>query len=450
MASAKSATGSAARRTLAAVAAGALAVAMTAGCGGGGETGSGDGKQLTIWSSWLKGQPGQRFLQGVADDFQARTGIKVTIEWKGNAAAKALLPALNSTEMPTDIIESTGGAITNALAPTGGLLDIADVYQMKIPGTDQTVQQAVGDQAMSLSTPVDGTGARSGGPVQVPYWASSSNVVFYNGKRFPELVSAPPQDWDQFMAVLDAQKAKGRKPLALDGSIQSYSALYYTSFLSSIMGVDALAKASLDKSGRTWGSDPGYLQAAEMVEKLARGGYFIDGYSASKFPAMENKWANDEADFNVNGTWLPGEVGKVAAAGFDFRAFPFPAVKGKKAPPLPVAVNGLAILKKAKNAEAAKQFAAFLLQRSYQEQVSTQLQDIPVMKGVPAPGPLQAVKDVFDRGEINTFRFPTGLADYLTKVFYELDDQLVFGKISAKEFVDKMVSQTAAYWRSKN
>ncbi|MFI7226234.1 ABC transporter substrate-binding protein [Nonomuraea angiospora] len=420
---------------------------VTAGCGGA-PTQEG-GQQLTIWSSWIKGQPGQKFLQGVADDFQAKTGIKVTIEWKGNAAAKALLPALNGTEVPTDIIESTGGAITNALAPTGGLLDISDVYQTKIPGTDQTVQQAVGDAAMSLSTPVDGTGAKSGGPVQVPYWASSSNVVFYNGKRFPDLVGKAPQDWDAFMAVLDAQKAKGRKPLALDGSIQSYSALYYTSLLSSIMGVDALAKASLDKSGKTWGSDPGYLQAAQLVEKLARGGYFIDGYNASKFPAMENKWANDEADFNVNGTWLPGEVAGVAAQGFDYRAFPFPAVTGKKAPPLSVAVNGIGILKRAKNPAAAKHFAAFMLQQKYQEQVSSQLQDIPVIKGVAAPAAIQAVKDVFDKGDINTFRFPTGLADYLTKVFYELDDQLIFGKISAQEFVAKMVSQTSEYWKSK-
>jgi len=438
------------RRLVAVAGVAALAAAVTAGCGGGADSGSADGKQLTIWSSWLKGQPGQKFLQGVADDFQAETGIKVTIEWKGNAVAKALLPALNGTEVPTDIIESTGGAIANTLAPTGGMLDVSDVYQMKVPGTDETVAQAVGEQAMSLSTPVDGTGARSGGPVVVPYWASSSNVVFYNGKRFPELTANPPKDWDQFMAVLDAQKAKGRKPLAQDGSIQSYNALYYTSFLYSIMGVDALAKASLDKSGRTWAAEPGYLQAAQLVERLARGGYFIDGYDASKFPAMENKWANDEADFVVNGTWLPGEVANVAAEGFDYKAFPFPAVAGKQAPPLSVAVNGIGILKRAKHQDEAKQFAAFLLQRKYQEQVSKDMQDIPVIKGVPAPASIQAVKDAFDSGSINTFRFPTGLADYLTKVFYELDDQLIFGKISAREFIDKMVSQTDAYWKSKN
>ena len=417
--------------------------------GGAGAAGSGaGGDHLTIWSQWLKGQPGQQFLQAAVDDFQKQTGIKVTVQWKGNAVVKSLLPALNSPDVPTDVVETSASQIQNVLYPAGGMLDLTSAYQQQVPGAGQTVAQVVGPAATSLATPTNAAGQTTGGPVVVPYWASATGVVFYNGQNFPALESAAPKDWDAFFTILDAQKAKNRRPLAQDGSVTSYNAVFYNNFLASILGPDALNKAEIDKTGQTW-KQPGYLQAAQLVERLAKGGYFTDGYDASKFPAMENKWANNDADFNVNGSWLPSEVGPVAAPGFDYRSFAFPAVAGHSAPPLNVTVSGIGVLKSSKHQAAAEKFAAFLLQRGYQEQVATKMQNIPIAKDVPAPAAVEAVKQAIDAGQVNTVRSPASLADYNAKIYFGLDDKLIFGKLSAAQFIDSMSSDSADYWKTK-
>ncbi|NUR89738.1 MAG: carbohydrate ABC transporter substrate-binding protein [Nonomuraea sp.] len=418
------------------IAAGLLLVATSAACG----SGSGGGaSELRVWSMWSEGEPNQKVLAAAFKDFEQATGIKVKAQWKGRTAMKTFLPSLNTDHVPADLVEGNNRELTRQFSASNGAMDLSDVYAGKVQGEQATVADTVGEAYKRMAT------SQSGVVAQVPYQVSTYGW-FFDGKSFPALVTNPPKTWEEFVKVLDARKAEGRKPLGQDGSIPNYNARYLEHFARAIMGDEGWHALAPDKSGQGW-LKPEVLKAAQRVEALAKGGYFPDGFNAAKFPAMQQKWANGESDFLYQGTYLPKEVAPYAKPGLEFRAFRFPAVDGKT-PTMNVTTTGFGIPAKASNAAAAKKFIAFFLQKKYQDQVSSVALEMSVRKDVPAAPQIADLKKALDSGEINKADV-LDMGDFNAKVLLPLDDQLVFGKISAADFTQRMAEQAAAYWKSK-
>ncbi|MFI6322755.1 ABC transporter substrate-binding protein [Nonomuraea sp. NPDC050556] len=413
----------------------AAALSVTAACGG---TATGE-QQLTIWSMWSEGEPNQKVLAEAIKDFSQETGIKVKAQWKGRTAVKNFLPSLNTATVPADLIEGNHRELTRQFAATKGALDLSDLYATKVPGEQATVGETVGEAYKRMATSADGVLA------QLPYQVSTYGW-FFNGKDFPDLAANPPKTWDDFVKLLDAQKGKGRKPLGQDGSIPNYNLRYLEHFGRALMGDEGWHALAPDKSGQGW-LKPEVLKAAQLVEALAKGGYFPDGFNAAKFPAMQQKWANGESDFLYQGTYLPKEVTPYAKPGFEFHAFRFPEVGGR-APTMNVTATGFGIPKKSKNAEAAKKFLAFFLQKKYQDKVAGVALEMSVRKDVPAPPVIAELKKGLDAGEVNRADV-VDMGDFNSKVLLPLSDQLLFGKVTAAEFTRQMAEQAAAYWKSK-
>lgn len=413
-----------------------VALCATAACGG---SSTETGKELTIWSIWSEGEPNQKVLAEAVKDFERETGVKVKAHWKGRTAIKTFLPSLNTDNVPADLIEGNHRELTRQFAATKGALDLTDVYGMTIPGEQATVAQIVGDAYRKMGTSADGVLA------QVPYQVSTYGW-FFNGKDFPELVAAPPKTWPEFVALLDARKAKGRAPLGQDGSIPNYNLRYLEHFARALLGDAGWHGLAPDKSGQGW-RKPEVLKAAQMVEALAKGGYFAQGFNAAKFPAMQQKWANGESDFLYQGTYLPREVAPYAKPGFEYRAFRFPSVEGK-APTMNVTATGFGIPKKARNAADAKRFLAFFLSKRYQDKISSVALEMSVRKDVPAAPEVADLKTALDGGEVNEADV-LDMGDFNSKVLLPLNDQLLFGKLTAAEFTERLAEQAAVYWKSK-
>ncbi|MEV0792561.1 ABC transporter substrate-binding protein [Kribbella sp. NPDC050459] len=432
------------RRSVAWAGVSVLALSLAA-CGGTADpAGTSAGGQITVWSMWSEGEYGQRFLQRTIEDFTKETGIKVTVAWKGRGVDKAILPTLNTPNPPADVVEGGVQQIAESLGETGGILDLSDVYAAKVPGEDVTVAEVVG-KYKSSAQPMDGTGTL-GAVRAVPYWLSADGI-WYNSAVFPELKTAPPKTWDEFKKLLDSRKAAGRRPLAVDGSIPAYNWRYYDAFVRSLAGDGAVVKAATDKTGQTW-RQPAYLKAAKHVEELAKGDYFVEGFEATKFPAVENMWADNQSDFIVMGSWLPAEVQPVLASGFEPSVFPFPGVDGQSAPKSPVVADGFGIVSKSENIEAAKKFVAYLVSEKVQRRVASEMNQFPLRAGAEAPKGMAALKTFLDDGGVSESRYPAGMSDWRKEVFASNDDQLIFGKITAEEFVEQMATGTASYWKS--
>ncbi|MFI6499565.1 ABC transporter substrate-binding protein [Nonomuraea typhae] len=411
----------------------ALSLAATA-CGSG--TSGGKAQELRVWSTWSEGEPNQKVLAEAFKDFEKETGVKVRVQWKGRTAMKSFLPSLNTSNVPADLIEGNNRELTRQFAAAKGALDLSDVYAAKVQGEQATVGETVGESYKRMAT------AQSGVLAQMPYQVSTYGW-FFDGKSFPNLA---PKTWEEFVKVLDARKAEGRKPLGQDGSIPNYNARYLEHFSRAIMGDEGWHALAPDKSGQSW-LKPEVLKAAQMVEALAKGEYFPDGFNAAKFPAMQQKWANGESDFLYQGTYLPKEVAPYAKPGLEFRAFRFPAVEGR-APTMNVTTTGFGIPAKAANPAAAKKFLAFFLQKKYQDKVSSLALEISVRKDVPAAPQVADLKAALDSGEINKADVQD-MGDFNAKVLLPLSDQLLFGKIGAADFTKQMAEQAAVYWKSK-
>src|SRR5690606_25604692 len=89
----------------------------------------------------------------------------------------------------------------------------------------------------------------------------------------------------------------------------------------------------------------------------------------SKFPAMQQKWSNDESGFIINGSWLPTEVEPYANPDFEYRSFPFPAVADGLPQVGQLSSIGFLALEASDNVENAKKFMSFFLQHHYQEEI---------------------------------------------------------------------------------
>ncbi|MBT2400451.1 ABC transporter substrate-binding protein [Streptomyces sp. ISL-100] len=430
------------RRTAAMSAAGALALGP-AGCGsaagGGGVAGS--GKELTYWSMWKEGEPQQKALSAAIEDFTAETGIKVKVQWQGRDVLKKLQPTLRGVPA-ADLIDRNLPQVKSIMVATNSAADLVDVLKEPVPGeSGKTVADVVPEKYLEL-------GRAAGKQVVLPY-AVVANGLWYDGKSFPAPGKKTPGNWDAFRATLDAEKEAGRAPLALDADIPDYSAYWYSNFVVAAKGPGSFHRAAADKTGKLW-KEPAYVKAAERVSSLAKGGYFADGYDASKFPAIQQKWATGKAGFLLMGSWIAGETKPYAKSGFDYKMLPFPTDGAPGAgTPVEATTFGWVVPTKAKQGEAARKFVAFLYSKQQMQAYADEAQGIVAREDITvAPAMADAAKSLKENTPYHTFDgVDMDFAEWWTKTFHPLHTKLVTGKISAQDFSDQLAAQSAGHWK---
>lgn len=422
-------------RALAVTAGAALALSA---CGGGTGSPAAEGGTLTYWSMWKVGEPQQKVIEGAIADFEEETGATVKVQWQGRSNVQKLVPALNTNNVP-DIVDGPYAKLAPVLGDTGEALPLDAAYAADVDGTK--VSELIPEKYLKVSNIQD----KDGKPWMLPY-SLSSDGIWYDAAAHPELETAPPASWDEFIAVLDKFKAEGKVPLAADGDIAGYNSMWFTTALIRTDGTGAFAEVAADKTGAAWDA-PSVLAAAEKVEQIAHGDYLVKGYNASKWPAQQQVWANGGAELMLNGSWIPTETGTYAAADFKFSSFPFPPVEDK---PTSVRADfvGWAVPKKAKNPELAQQLATHMLKKEYQDAYGTDAKVLPIRTDAATAPEMASVKKALDSAE-EIYLQNDGVTSpgYVEKILWPVDDELFLGKITAAEFVAKMKSAQIQYWK---
>lgn len=425
-------------KTLALIAGATLALSA---CGGGAATPGAEGGTLTYWSMWKVGEPQQLVIEKAIADFEEETGSTVKVQWQGRSNVQKLVPALNTNNVP-DIVDGPYAKLAPVLGNTGEALALDAAYDSEVEGTK--VSELIPKKYLAVSNIQD----QDGKPWMLPY-SLSSDGIWYNAAANPELESAPPASWDEFIALLDKYKAEGKVPLAADGDIAGYNSMWFTTALVRTDGTGSFQKVVEDKSGAAWDA-PSVLAAAKKVEQIAQGDYLIKGYNASKWPAQQQVWATGGAELMLNGSWIPTETGTYASKDFKFSSFPFPPVDGK---PASVRADfvGWAIPKKAKNPELAQQLATHMLKKEYQDAYGTEAKVLPIRTDAVTSPELTSVKTALDNAEeIYLQNDGVTFPGYVEKILWPADDELFLGKITAEEFVAKMKSSTVQYWKDNS
>lgn len=425
----------------------ALALTTTA-CGGATDastvadavdiSGSISGQTINYWSMWKDGEPQQKVIAAAIADFEKETGAKVSVQWQGRSNSEKLVPALNTNNVP-DLVDGTLAKLAPVIGETGQASPLTSVYSYKV---DDTSISEVIPQKFTSNGAFKG---EDGQPWMVPY-SVSSDGIWFDAAKHPELKAKPPATWDEFINVLDKLKASGTAPVAADGDIAGYNATWFVTSLLRLKGAGSFKALVEDKSGDGWNA-PEVLEAARKVESLVKGGYLNSGYNASKFPAQQQLWANGDAALMLNGSWTPTETGSYAAPGFEYSSFQFPAMSDKPASAR-VDFIGFAVPAKSKNQVPAQRLAAFMLNSKYQNALGTEAKVLPVRPDAPVAPAVESVKAAIDAAPATHLQndgvtFP----GYMEKVFFPKDDELFLGKTTADEFVGKMKAAQIQYWK---
>lgn len=427
-------------KVLAALAVSALALSA---CGGAstGSDGAKDGGEVSYWSMWKVGEPQQKVVAEAIADFEKQTGAKVKVQWQGRSNVQKLVPALNTNNVP-DLVDGAYAKLAPVLGDTGQAADLSDAFATDVDG--KKVSELIPAKYLSVSNIKN----KDGKPWMLPY-SISSDGVWFDASKNPELTTSPPATWDEFIAYLDKQKAAGKVPVAADGDIAGYNSMWFTTALVRSDGPGSFAKVAEDKTGAAWDA-PSVLAAAKKVEQIAKGGYLIKGYNASKWPAQQQVWANGGADLLFNGSWIPTETGTYAAKDFKYSSFPFPGEAGKEQS-VRADFTGWAVPEKAKNKATAQKLAAFMLNKKYQDAYGTEAKVLPIRTDSATSEEMVSIKKNLDSASsIYLQNDGVTAAGYVEKVLWPIDDELFLGKISATEFVSKMKSAQIEYWKNNS
>ena len=424
---------------------------LTACSDGGSSTGDSDGKEnkgskddkvtIKYWSMWNTGEPQQVVLQGIIDAYEKENeNVTIDVQWMGRQVMSDVRNAALGGDAP-DLTEQSGAEVTGTLLKNDLAEPLDGLLSMEIPNEGTKFEDVFIDDVLSFYQ-------QEGKTYLIPYEIISSGF-HYNEKLFSEKGIEPPKTWDEFIEVGEKIKGEGIAPLAQDGNIDFYNAYYFYWLTERMMGPEALLKAASDETGKTW-SEAGYLDAAKKVQELVDKGFFADGYEGSQYPAAQTSWAKGDAGMILNGSWLSSETSEYTSDDFEYSTFPFPEIDGAAGSYDQAELYLIGwVAPKGSNVEAVQDFLAFAMQKGYQEGIVTDTGNISTREDLEAPEALTNFREIIVSASTYHPEYDGLQAEYpewWKTVFLPLDDQLIFGQISAEEFIKELEKQTKDYW----
>lgn len=408
----------------------------------------GGGGSFTYWSMWQEGEDQQKVLADEIAKFTAATGIAVDVQWSGREVLTQVVPRLNAGN-PPDLVDNGAPDFASRVG-LENMMDLTDLYDMEIPGEEGTKVSDVVPEALMASMQKEG-----GEPFVVPYEITGA-TVFYNAKLTPQFQEKTPATWEEFIAILDELKAAGRTPLALDGDIADYCGYWVEWGVLRAAGPGAIVAAAQDASGESF-KNPAWVAATDAVEQLVSGGYFPEGFRGTKFPTQQASWADQSSktDVILMGTWLPSETTSSLEksggdpASIEFGSFPFPSIGENQGEGLVVAQPlGFGIPEKARNADAAKQFVAWFMQKDRIARIASEAKNLTPRTDVEPPAELTGYFEEY-KNATSTVLFTDGVSaaepKWVTDIWQPALGELFDGKLTAEQFRQQLADKTAQY-----
>jgi len=162
--------------------------------------------------------------------------------------------------------------------------------------------------------------------VAAPVNVHSTNWVWANKKIMDELgVKEAPADWDGFVKVLDAAKAKGYTALAHGGQPWQ-DATIFDGVVLTTGGADFYKKSMVDLDKEALSSDT-MKTVFDRMKQLR--GYVDDNFSGRDWNLASAMVIEDKAAVQIMGDWAKGEfINAGKKPGEDFLCFRVPGTQG--------------------------------------------------------------------------------------------------------------------------
>ncbi|WBB75565.1 N-acetylglucosamine/diacetylchitobiose ABC transporter substrate-binding protein [Micromonospora sp. WMMD1128] len=339
---------------------------------------------------------------------------------------------------PSDLVMNSGADMMDrsTLINEGAIEPLDDL--LTAPAWDG--EGTVGDSLLP-GTVADGTQNGKFYVVNVAYtvWGN-----WYNAALFKKEGWTPPTTWDEFFALAPKIKAKGMAPYVHDAAHGYYPRWALFASIWKAVGKQAVVDIDNLKDG-AWKAD-GIVAALEPWEKLVKDKLLLPG--KLDHTQSQQAWLDGKAAFIQVGTWLKNEMASTIPPGFELTISDYWSKPGDKAAKDVFASSGegFVVPSKAPNKEAAKEFLRAILSKTGSAKFAELTKSLASTKGSGDNVQDSALASANalvkgGSGDLISVKFPDFYAD-LDKESQNLSEELMAGRLTAQQFVDKM--QTAA------
>ena len=328
------------------IAAGTLAVALTAtGCSSGGD-GGGDGTELSIYID--SAESSVATFDGIIAAYkEVEPDVTITTETHpaGGEGDNLVKTRLATGEM-NDLFYYNSGSLFQALNPDQTLVDLSD---------EEWVDTLLPDYVTTVSTDEGLYGA--------PAAASFAGAMIYSKPVYEELRLTVPTTWDEFMANNEKIKAAGIDPIAQTYGDTWTSQLFVLGDFYNVLADDPDWASEFTANKRKFADEPA-LAGFEHQQEAFDAGYFNEDFASATY--------DDGVRMLVEGTaaqypMLTGNVAGAIGANYPEAAdsigvFPIPGDDAASNGLTVWMPNSIYIPKSTEGAtlEAAKKFTAWL------------------------------------------------------------------------------------------
>ncbi len=316
-----------AKKLITACLAAVCAFGMTACDGGGGNSGTTDNGSLTI--SVVKLGYGVEWLNKLAEAFETKEGIKVTINPPavGSVGQTSLDTEIESKASDTDLFFNKRGWFAKGVyegkivAANGKSYDclyedLTDVWNSVVDeGSSKTIKDKM-DLTYAEAAEIDGK------YYSLP-WAGGVYGIVRNLNKWEELgltADDVPLTTNELFELCDEVKS------SVSPFIYSLESEYYSGWLPVFFAqYEGKENAEMFMAGK----DPdgevsehiytydGQLEAMKVLQALLGNGYQHERSSAIDFTSMQGQFLRGAALFSINGSWLENEAANFSQAKVD-------------------------------------------------------------------------------------------------------------------------------------
>ncbi len=313
-------------------------------------------KEIVFWSLWNDGEPQSEVIKEAAAAYEAKTGVKVIIEWKGRDVNQILSASLENKEK-IDIIEDDYQRIAMVYPNIADLTELAKAAGYK--GYDCLNNQVI-EWAGHLNSIVEQP--QVGG-------------VFYNKDLFAEAGVSEPKTWAEFMDVCQKLVDSGVAPMALDSAYADF--MFYHALVS------YMDEAAIEKVAKEGGwSNTDAVKAAQDTIDFVKAGFLADG-APDEYPSNQNKLGTDEAAMIVCANYVTAEVNNNMNVELNWGLFGYPGCSAAYG-----GANSLAVTDYSENKQEAFDFIMFLVTGEYDQKMADTIGQIPADPTNKAPAHL--------------------------------------------------------------
>ena len=333
-----------------------------------------EGVELTMWSMWSSGEPQANVIEEAAAAYEAETGVKVNIEFKGRDVNKVLTASLEAKEA-IDIIEDDYQRIANTYP---NILDLTDMA--KAVNYDSWSYACLNNQVIEWTTERDDEGnVTKEGYLNSIVEQPQVGGVFYDKDAFEAAgVAAEPKTWAEFLDACQKIKDSGVGPVAQDSAYANF-AFYHQ--LVRYLGEDKITELATNGG---W-SGTAAEQAAQDIIDLRNEGFLADG-APDEFPSSQNKIGFGQAAMIVCANYVTAEVNQNTGTEVNWGLFNYPAVDGGVENSAAYAgANSLAVTEYSENPQEAFDVIIFLTPGEWDQKMADAAAQIPADSRNTAP-----------------------------------------------------------------